>query len=345
MATRDPKKILVVRNDKLGDFMLSFPALGLLKASLPEARVYAMVPEYTRDMAEACGWIDEVLIDKWQNKGAWANLQLCKLLRQHQFDAIITLYSTTRIGFCAFTARIPYRLAPATKLAQLFYNHRLVQRRSRSEKPEHAYNSDLVRCFCRDHKLSLASSPQPPLLQFEPASIRILRAEFCNRYRIPPDKLLIFVHPGSGGSARNLSTEQYAELARRLRSTQGHTIVISAGPGEYDNAHRLSTLLANTAHVVYESREGLQRFAEHIQFADLFIGGSTGPIHVAGALDRPTAAFYPRRRSATSLRWQTINSPERRLAFSPPEGAEAEDMNKIDISEVARKISQHLLTI
>lgn len=344
MATSYPKKILVIRNDKLGDFMLSFPALGLLKASLPESQIYALVPEYTRDMAEACSWIDEVVIDKWQNKGTWANLELLKLFRQHQFDAIITLYSTTRIGFCAFAVGIPYRLAPATKLAQLFYNHRLVQRRSRSEKPEHEYNSDLVRRFCQDHKIAPTSVPHPPLLQFEPVSIRQLRSAFCNQNQISPEQQLIYVHPGSGGSARNLSTTQYADLARQLHSTQGHTIIISAGPGEYDNAHRLASLLGDTPHTVYESRDGLKQFAEHIQFADLFIGGSTGPIHLAGAMDRPTAAFYPRRRSATSLRWQTLNRPERRLAFSPPESAEKEDMEKIDISEVARMINQHYLS-
>ncbi|MCK4707525.1 MAG: glycosyltransferase family 9 protein [Gammaproteobacteria bacterium] len=343
MATHVPNKILIVRNDKLGDFILSFPAMGLLKASLPSARIYALVPEYTRDMAEACSWIDEVLIDKWQNKSPRANLQLLQLFKQHQFDAIITLYSTTRIGFCAFAARIPYRLAPATKLAQLFYNHRLTQHRSRSEKPEHAYNSDLVQRFCQDHQIEIAAPPHTPLLQFEPATVHTLRIEFCRQHQIAAEQQLVFIHPGSGGSARNLSTEQYAQLARQLRSEHGHTVVISAGPGEYENAHRLGKLLTEIPHVVYESRQGLKQFAEHIQFADLFIGGSTGPIHVAGALDRPTVAFYPRRRSATSLRWQTLNSDGKRLAFSPPADAEQEDMSKIDINEVARTINQHYL--
>ena len=343
MATRYPKKILVVRNDKLGDFMLSFPAIALLKASLPEARIYALVPDYTRDMAEACEWIDEVVIDKWQNTGISANLSLLKHCRQYQFDAIISLYSTTRIGFCAFAARIPYRLAPATKLAQLFYTQRLSQRRSRSEKPEHAYNSDLVRRFCQDQHIPIASPPQAPFLQFDTETVHNLRADFCAQQEISSDQKLIFVHPGSGGSARNLSTEQYADLARRLVSTHGHTIIVSAGPGEYENAHCLANLLGDTAHAVYESRQGLRQFAEHIQFADIFIGGSTGPIHVAGALDRPTVAFYPRRRSATSLRWQTLNSPPRRLAFSPPETAEEEDMSAIDIKEVARLVSRQYL--
>ena len=343
MKKSDLKKILVIRNDKLGDFMLSFPAFGLLKRSLPDSRIFALVPPYTQDMAEACHSIDEVLIDEWQNERPVSNLELLKLFKYHQFDAIISLYSTTRIGFCAFAARIPYRLAPATKLAQLFYNHRLTQRRSRSEKPEHAYNTDLIAHFCQDNQIEIARPSRPPYLQFEPTLIRQLRSRFCSHHNISPDKKLIFVHPGSGGSARNLTNEQYAKLARQLVSTEGHTIVISSGPGEYKNAHLLAALLSDIPNIVYESRDGLRQFAEHIQFADLFIGGSTGPVHIAGALDTPTAAFYPRRRSATALRWQTLNSPERRLAFSPPESAEAEDMTSINLDEVARMINEHFL--
>jgi len=87
----------------------------------------------------------------------------------------------------------------------------------------------------------------------------------------------------------------------------------------------------------------LRRFAQHIQFADLFISGSTGPLHIAGALDRPTAAFYTRRRSATSLRWQTLNRPERRLAFSPPDTAAEEDMSAVDVTAAAAAISERFL--
>ncbi len=343
MTARQPNKILVVRNDKLGDFMLSYPAYALLKRSLPESQVYALVPPYTRDMAETCPWIDVVLLDEWQGQGILANRALLSLFKQHQFDAIISLYSTTRVALCARLAGIPYRLAPATKLAQLFYNHRLIQRRSRSKKPEHVYNSDLIRQFCQDHEIQQQIIPAPPLLQFEPAEVSAARQHFLQQHQLSKNLVLVFVHPGSGGSARNLSTNQYAELASKLTSAHGHTIVISAGPGEYENAHVMSKRLTNTPHVIYESHDGLRAFAQHIQFANVFIGGSTGPLHIAGALNRPTAAFYPRRRSATSLRWQTLNGPAKRLAFSPAIDAEEEDMGSIDIDAVASTISQHYL--
>jgi len=343
MPTKQPENILVVRNDKLGDFMLSYPAFALLKRSLPESRVHALVPPYTRDMAEACPWIDQVLLDEWQAQGLFTNRALLTLFRKHHFDAIITLYSTTRVGACAWLAGIPYRLAPATKLAQIFYNHRLSQRRSRSEKPEHAYNSDLVLEFCHNFQISTQGIPEPPLLKFDATEIEAAKQHFLHQNKLHDQSTLVFIHPGSGGSARNLTLQQYVTLARQLVSKNGHTIVISAGPGEYDHAHAMSKQLIDVAHVVYESRDGLRSFAQHIQFADVFIGGSTGPLHIAGALDRPTAAFYPRRRSATALRWQTLNHDCNRLAFSPPDEAPEEDMSSIDIAGAAAQISHRFL--
>ena len=103
-------------------------------------------------------------------------------------------------------------------------------------------------------------------------------------------------------------------------------------------------MMNNTPHVVYQSTNGLDNFTKHIAFADLFISGSTGPLHIAGALNVPTAAFYTRRRSATQLRWQTLNSPERRLAFSPPETAEETDMSQINVEAAAREIVKKFLT-
>jgi ADP-heptose:LPS heptosyltransferase len=335
-------RILVIRNDKLGDFMLALPSFALLKQALPEARVLALVPAYTRELAEACPWIDEVVVDP-DRTGGWASgVALARQLRGYGFDAAITLYSTARVGLAAWLAGIPVRLAPATKLAQVFYNRRLVQRRSRSEMPEWAYNLQLVRRFLQERGIE-RPNPPPPFLQFEAARVAALRDAFCREHGLNPARRLVFLHPGSGGSANNLSLDQYARLAAGLTSADGHGIVITAGPGEAEKAQRLAARLDGIEHCVYRSQDGLRAFAEHIQFADLFISGSTGPLHIAGALDRPTAAFYPRKRSSTALRWQTLNRAERRLAFSAHAGAAEEEMGSIDAEEAARRISERFL--
>jgi ADP-heptose:LPS heptosyltransferase len=340
---RKPAKILVVRNDRLGDFMLAYPTFLLLKQALPDSAIHALVPGYTREMALCCTGVDAVELDPGADASTAEQFALLRRMRQAHYDAVLTLFSTTRIGWLTAAARIPYRLAPATKIAQLFYNRRLTQRRSRSAKPEYVYNLDLGMKLLADYGIADPVLPKPPYLQFGGTDVAALRAEFCRTRGIAPTGRLFFIHPGSGGSANNLSVEQYAVLARGLRGRVPFTFVITAGPGEEANAARLETLIEGLSRTVYYSREGLHRFAQHIQFADLFISGSTGPLHIAGALDRPTAAFYTRRRSATSLRWQTLNRPERRLAFSPPDTAAEEDMSAVDVTAAAAAISERFL--
>ena len=340
-------RILAVRQDKLGDFMLSWPALAALKENLPRAAITALVSAYTREMAELCPWIDDVLVDPATAPGArpgWRAAQaLARELRARRFDAAVTLFSATHVGLALWLAGVPLRVAPATKLAQVFHNRRVIQRRSRSEKPEWEYNLDLALALARELGVAEPVLPRPPYLSFDRAGLEALDEEFRRRHGIEAGKRLVFLHPGSGGSAGNLVPAQFAQLARVLISDRGHVVVLTAGPGEEDRVRAVAALLGETPHVVHESREGLAAFARHLALADVFISGSTGPLHIAGALDVPTAGFYTRRRSATPLRWQTLNTPARRLAFTPPAGAAEEDMGAVDVASAAAEISRRFL--
>jgi len=339
-----PGSILVVRNDKLGDFVLALPSFRLLKKALPNTRIVALVPSYTADIARQCMDIDEVIIDPGKGSGLQKTLKLILEVRKFRFDAVVTLFSTFRVGIMLALSRIPYRLAPATKIAQIFYNHKLVQRRSKSEKPEYQYNTDLIQTLLKDGQANVKSDLSGPYLKFSDEEAANAKAEFVETHQISNGRLLVFMHPGHGGSASNLPLDRYAELGRKLVSTKGHIIIISAGPDEIDIARQLALKLGKIPHVIYHSTNGLIPFCKHIQFADVFIGGSTGPLHIAGALDVPTAAFYPRGRVTSALRWQTLSSKEKRLAFFPPEGASETDMAAIDIDEVAATISKTYLS-
>lgn len=318
--------------------MLAYPSFALLKKSLPDSRIFALVPEYTQEMAALCPWIDETIIDPGKDSGLNGIRQLIKTIRHLDINVAITLHSTTRIGIALALTRIPYRLAPASKIAQIFYNHKLHQRRSYSEKPEFIYNLDLIKyCLTSQYKVA-AADIQPPYLHFDLKETNNLKNQFIRDNNLDKARPIVFVHPGSGGSANNLSLEQYSNLVLAMAKHGNFNTVITAGPGESGQAIELSTRINAIPNSIYNSTEGLTQFARHIQFADLFISGSTGPLHIAGALNTPTAAFYTRRRSATSLRWQTLNSEDKRLAFAPPENTEAEDMNSIDIDDAAKKI-------
>lgn len=341
-------RLLVVRNDKLGDFMLAWPALARLKAASPAPRVSVLVPAYTAPMARLCPWVDEVLIDPGDGASRAEQRRLLAEVRAARFDALLTLFSTPRIGWLGWRAGIPLRLAPATKWAQLFYNRRVVQRRSRSEKPEYRYNVELAEALLGELDLTPDIEPEPPWWPLPASERRAQRRRLAEELALDPTRPWVFLHGGSGGSAVNLSPAQFTRLVQeadaRLPMEKRAQWVLTAGPGEEATAEAILAPLRKAGLAAHRlpPRAGLDDFARTLAAADLFIAGSTGPLHIAGCLDIATAGFYPAHRSATPLRWQTCNRAERRLAFCPPADAGERDMATIEIPAAAEAVSDLL---
>lgn len=335
------KRILVVRNDKIGDFMLAWPSFAMLKRSM-NCHVTALVPGYTAPLARLCPWIDEVILDPGAHADKEQQRALLARIKAAAFDASICLFSNTRNAKLVWKAHIPYRLAPATKLAQVLYNQRLVQRRSRSQKPEYEYNLDLIRHFLVDQQASVVE-PQAPYLAFEPQQLARVRAETAGKLGLDVARPWLMVHAGSGGSANNLSIAQYARLIIKLNQACPELqCVLTAGPGEETKAEQLAAeLLAHGGNGwIYRSDEGLPKFCQVLANAALFMAGSTGPLHIAAALDVPTVGFFPAHRSARPLRWRPLNQEGRHLAFSPPEDSDhPEDMSQLDPKTMAGAIA------
>ncbi|AHE97965.1 glycosyltransferase family 9 protein [Thioalkalivibrio paradoxus] len=341
------QRLLVVRNDRLGDFMLAWPALALLRSSLPDTRIAVLVPAYTEPVARECPWIDDVLVDPGPNAGAGAGRALLAELRRRRFDAMLTLFSTARIGWLGLRSRIPLRLAPATKPAQFLYPLRVPQRRSRSLKPEYVYNEDLARALLG--RLGAGVKPvAPPYWPLSPQERAAERSGLADRLRIPPERPWFFVHAGSGGSSNNLNVAQYAQLVHavhsRLADEPAHDApvwILTAGPGEEPRTRELAAMLLVRGRetVVYASQAGLARFARSLGAADLFLSGSTGPLHIAGCLDVPTVGFFPSKRSSTALRWRPCNSEGRTVGLEPPPGAGDTEMSRIDPDLAADRVA------
>ncbi|SON51038.1 glycosyltransferase family 9 protein [Vibrio tapetis] len=330
------KKILVIRNDKIGDFMLAWPSFAMLKQSMPECHITALVPNYTKALAELCPWIDEVMVDPTNKGSKTEQKQLIEQIKSAQFDASINLFSTTYNALLVWQAGIKYRLAPATKLAQIFYNKRIKQNRSQSAKPEYEYNLDLIRAFLADQNVNVVE-PTSPYLSFSSSELSMQKKKLSESLEIDVSRPWIYLHAGSGGSANNLSLEQYTQLYSELNLES--ECILTAGPGEEEKARELQVLLKQKGinAVVYDKNEGLVDFTRSIACADLFIAGSTGPLHIAATLDVPTVGFFPSKRSATPLRWRPINSEGNHIAFCPPKAGDKqsqEDMARIDINDI-----------
>ncbi|MBT3697063.1 MAG: glycosyltransferase family 9 protein [Gammaproteobacteria bacterium] len=308
---RKNQKILIIRNDKIGDFALILPAVVSLKENIPNSTIVCLVSENVKELAEQCEFIDEVIVDT-------KNKMLYSSLKRYGFDIAISFFSTFRIGYLLKKLDIPIRLAPKTKLAQIFFNYKLYQQRSSSKKPEYEYNIDLVHeLFKIINLIDIKEMSLGPYLKYDHATITENRMDFIKEYNLNPDKKIIFLHPGTGGSSKGLSLNDYGNICKGLRNFDDYNFIIHCSVEEEQLARDLKISIDKDVTIrVIEAKQSILYMLKNISICDMFIAGSTGPLHIAGALNKKTVGFYPSKKSSTSLRWQTINNFENRLSFT-----------------------------
>jgi len=273
--------ILVVRTDKLGDFITALPALYVLKQHRKENRIVVCVAPLNLALARECEFIDEVIVDD----GTSSVFTLAQKIRAAKIDASLTLFSNTRIGFALFLAGIPKRIAPATKIAQIFYNHRVKQKRSQVKMAEFEYNLALTQELFPDINLEY----KKPLLSFTDAPK--IYDVFCANNDI--SKEIIAFHVGFGGSSdANWNLDEYEILIRNVLIAKKYQVVLTFGPDEVELYEEMQTRLRDTNIVFYLSLDGLVYFAKLVSQFKLFVSTSTGTYHVASLVGCPTLTFF-----------------------------------------------------
>ncbi len=304
-------KILVVRNDKLGDFITALPSLYIIKQHLPDCHLAVLIAPLNESLALSCDFIDEIIIDEGQETKA-----LAKFIKPKAFDLSITLFSNTRVALAQFLARIPKRIAPATKLAQIFYTKRVKQRRSQVKMAEFEYNMQLVQTAFPDINMSY---PQP-LLSFDS---KLAQERFDTFKTLTgTSKPVIAFHPGFGGSSdANWNIKEYIELAGNLVSDK-YDIVFTFGPGDEHFLEEFEVFKGDLSAKVYDSKGSVSEFAQLIASFEYFVSTSTGTFHIASAVGTKTVTFFADSLFASSKRWKGIGDEKLQHNYMIPKEEE-----------------------
>ena len=305
------KEFLIARNDKIGDFMLIWPALAWLKKNIPNAYIVCIVSQPSSELAKQCPYIDDYYIDMDYKS-------LKQSLSKYKFIASIAFFSTFRIGFLFKNLNIPVRIAPKNKIAQYFHNYRIKQSRSKSEKPEFEYNIDLVyELFNILNHNEILDADDAPFWILDSEKHNNDKEYFIQEHKINLEKKIIFIHPGSGGSSKTVSLDHFIELCEGLRSFDDYNFIIHCAENDTEKAEYILKNIANNVNIQkIKDSSNVAKMINNIACSDIFIAGSTGPLHIAGALNKKTVGFYPSKKSSTSLRWQTINNFHKRLSIT-----------------------------
>lgn len=313
--------ILVVRNDKLGDFITALPTFYVLKHYNPANRIIALVAPLNRKLAQSCDFIDEVIVDEGEDI-----LELTFKIKKLHVDASVTLFSNTRVALAQWIARIPIRIAPATKIAQIFYNRRIKQRRSEVKMGEFEYNLQLARELFEDISLDFPK----PLLHFSEDNFQ----KFCAKYGIT--KPVVAFHPGFGGSSdANWTLEEYIKLVSIATENEAIDVVMTFGPDEEKLYDEAKSFLGESRVILYRSQGSIVDFASLLSRFKLFVSTSTGTYHLASASGCETFTFFGDSKFASAARWKSIGEESKQHHFMIP-------LDPIGHAEMFEKVKREL---
>ncbi len=282
------KKILITRTDRIGDVVLSTPVLKSLKNSFPSVSISVLVRPYTKDIVTDNPNVDEVIIydPEGEHKTLKGMLNLAKKIREKKFDAALILFLDFRAGLLTYLSKIPRRIGPATKLAQIFLTDRIKQHRSKIDKHETDYNLELSEILgAKPIRQSEIYIPDEIIKGVDKLFSTL------NTQHSTLNTPIVGIHPGSGGSARNWKPERYAELANKIIDKIGASVFITGGPGEEE---LVNGIVSNTSGKAFKyiSYSGLRELAAVIKRFNVLVGPSTGPIHIATAVGTPVVSIY-----------------------------------------------------
>jgi len=314
------KKILVVRNDRLGDLMLILPALRLIKTSMPGITIDCLANKNYQELKNLTPYIDGMITDDELNIKVF----------EEKYDCSISFFSTFSVAYKLWKGGIKKRYAPSTKLAQIFYNKKIKQRRSESIKSEYEYNNDLANFFLKDNGYTSKISSNPLVSIENNKSIHNI------------GKKIIFIHPYTGGSSKTLSQNDFLKLCHSLQEFCDCKFILHCDHNDYDKCRILERKANSLDMETIKPTNNLKKMFNNIMQCDLFIAGSTGPLHVAAEMNKMTVGFYPSKKSSTAIRWDTMNSDNLKLFFTDTGG---DDSNlTINIPKTAEIIFRKLLS-
>ena len=315
-----PMRILVIRPDRLGDVILSTPVFEVIKRHYPKSHLTVLVKKEVIPILKGLPHIDHFMTFDPEGKhlGLKGFFRLTTEIRRRHYKIAIVLQSHWKLAVALFLARIRYRVGPFSKFHSfLFYNRGMRQRRSQVEMHEADYNLQILR------KIGIRIGSRTIQTRiYLSDSIQKEVKDWMEQRGWNPRRNLIAVHPGMGGSALNWPESHYVDLIRGLIS-EGKQVLITGGPSEHELLSRLEKSLGTLSEKVIVYRTPPERAVDFLAglfaLSDLVVAPSTGPLHLAVAIQKPVLSFYPPIRVQSALRWGPYLADESQASVLVPE--------------------------
>ncbi len=290
-------RILIVRQDRIGDVVLSTPLPREIKKVYPNSFVAVMVRNYTKDIYLNNPYVDEIIIYDETKKGFKNFLEDVKKIKKYKFTHALMLLPNEKINYLLFFAGIPFRIGVGHKLYQFITFTKFVDRKKYNPlRHEADYSLDLIR------KIGIEpTSTDPEIFLSDNEKIK---ANEIKRTLVNNDQKLIGINTSSGNSAPNLPLEEYKRLILKLSNEKRIKVVITdINPDDS---------IKNLPNVIYPMTS-LRNDILIFSILDLLISSSTGPMHICSALKVKTLSLFCPLTACSPKLWGPLGNESRIL--------------------------------
>jgi lipopolysaccharide heptosyltransferase II len=286
-APASPRRILLLRLERIGDLLMALPAMADVRAAAPAAQIDLVVGSWNADIARAIEPVNRVqaLDARWLSRegdglGMRSLIRAARRWRMADYDLAINFEPDIRSNLllaaagAAWTAG--YRSGGGGALLDLALDY-----------DPRAHTTDNARRLVAA-AFGKAGREQPPPTLIVPEDAHANAARRLSLAR----GALIGLHVSGGRPIKQWDPERFAEVARRLLAGGEATIVLTGSAGDRPLVERVKQQLPNTGVIDVAGHVDLLTLAGILTRLDVLITGDTGPMHLATAVGTPVVAVF-----------------------------------------------------
>jgi len=287
---RAEKRILFVRLDRIGDVLLSLPAIHAVRRRFPKAKLTAMVRPYAQSIVERSEDVDDVMVYDYRDRAGQHRFplgyfRLLHEIRKRKFDMVFVLHPTLRSHVLCFLAGIPRRVGYAVR-GNWLLTETTPDRRHLGTQHESDNVLDLVKPF------ALHDGPKRLKFSLHPEDSREAKEALASEGMGSNERYFVF-HPGTSHRSKQWPRERFLRLGHLLQETWGYGIVL-VGDGRHTALNRWICDAMGGRCLDLSGRTSVVRLAAVLSGCEILVSNDSGPVHLAVAVERPVISIFGR---------------------------------------------------
>ena len=294
---RSAVNILLLQLKRIGDLILTMPAMAALRENFPDARLTLVVSNECADLLPAISSADRILVAQRN----LSDVAIVVALARERFDYCIDFTRNDRSAFLAFLSRaqkriVSHRVSDQSKIRARIYNQFVGNRMRDMHTVD--YNLALL------EPLGVSNASRAVHLEL-PESAR----EKANKLRCD-SKIgghFIIFHPGSARIEKFWDPARWAEVINYAGQNNDVDLVLTSGPSRLEQAHVTEIKTKTRPRIVDLSRRtDLLTLAALIAQARLLVTVDSAPMHLAAAVQSPQVVLFG---PTNPFHWRPRESP------------------------------------